>query len=90
MKIFFALFNVQLCLLDVEIISHYFNLLQHKCFTTIHKHYSVEEWKEFGEKNKDVLDFVAVSSGISSADWERLQQILALFCEVREIKLTVR
>ncbi|XP_071539876.1 GMP reductase 2-like isoform X2 [Panulirus ornatus] len=64
-------------------------LAKHKCFTTIHKHYSVEEWKEFGEKNKDTLAFVAASSGTSSADWDRLQQILALFCEIKFICLDV-
>ena len=29
--------------------------LQHKMFTTIHKHYSVDAWKEFAESNKEAL-----------------------------------
>ncbi|KAG7158538.1 GMP reductase 2-like [Homarus americanus] len=58
-------------------------LAKHKCFTTIHKHYSIEEWKEFGENNKSVLEYVAASSGISNTDWDRLQQVLSSVPEVR-------
>ncbi|XP_042894074.1 GMP reductase 2-like [Penaeus japonicus] len=64
-------------------------LAKHKCFTTIHKHYSIDEWKEFGENNKSTLNYVAASSGISDADWERLQQILAAFSEIKFICLDV-
>ncbi|XP_069189607.1 GMP reductase 2 isoform X2 [Procambarus clarkii] len=64
-------------------------LAKHKCFTTIHKHYSVAEWKEFGENNKSVLEYVAASSGISNSDWERLQEILGLFSEIKCICLDV-
>lgn len=65
-------------------------LFQHKCFTTIHKHYSIDEWKEFGENNKSTLNYVAASSGISDSDWERLQQILAAFSEVSEAYFNMR
>ncbi|KAK8747230.1 hypothetical protein OTU49_016699 [Cherax quadricarinatus] len=64
-------------------------LAKYKCFTTIHKHYSVDEWREFGENNKDVLEYVAASSGISNADWDRLQEILAIFSEIKFICLDV-
>lgn len=64
-------------------------LAKHKCFTTVHKHYTIDEWKEFGEQNKDVVGFVAASSGISAADWERLQQILAVVPEIKFICLDV-
>lgn len=57
--------------------------LQHKCFTTIHKHYSIDDWRAAFEEDRESLQFVAASSGTSNADWERLQQILGLFSEVR-------
>ncbi|XP_076040948.1 GMP reductase 2-like [Oratosquilla oratoria] len=64
-------------------------LAKHKCFTTIHKHYSVEEWYEFALHNKEVLDFVAVSSGTSENDWQRLQMILQKIPEARFICIDV-
>ena len=36
---------------------------EHKCYTCIHKYYSVEDWKEFAASNKAILPFVAASSG---------------------------
>ena len=38
----------------------------------------MDEWKNFTDSNKDtdVLCHTAVSSGISSADWKKLQEIL--------------
>ncbi|VDP46909.1 unnamed protein product [Heligmosomoides polygyrus] len=52
-------------------------LASHKLFTTIHKHYSVEEWKEFFERNKetDVFNHIAISSGISQKDFDKLRTI---------------
>ncbi|XP_068206081.1 GMP reductase 2-like [Palaemon carinicauda] len=64
-------------------------LAKHKCFTTVHKHYSIEEWKQFGENNPDVVEYVAASSGISASDWERLQQILSAVPSIKFICLDV-
>ncbi|CAH2294408.1 GMP reductase 2 isoform X1 [Pelobates cultripes] len=38
-------------------------LCKFSLFTAVHKHYSVEEWKEFAANSPDCLDNVAVSSG---------------------------
>ncbi len=52
-------------------------LSKYKLFTAIHKHYSPEQWKEFLEKsNKDIIDFIAVSTGTSKADEEKMDIIL--------------
>lgn len=64
-------------------------LSKHKCFTAIHKHYSIEEWIEFKNNHQDVLGFVAVSSGTSDSDWDRLQQILGQNPELKFICLDV-
>ena len=50
----------------------------YKMITCIHKHYSVEEWAQWGNSHPDVLPFVAVSSGTSNDDFEKTNQILSL------------
>ena len=51
-------------------------LANHKLFTAIHKHYSLPKWKEFMQTASDTLkDFIAVSSGIGSADSKKLAAI---------------
>ncbi|KAL6741499.1 hypothetical protein Aduo_014748 [Ancylostoma duodenale] len=53
-------------------------LARHKLFTTVHKHYSLDQWKEFFESNKEdanIFNHVAVSSGISDKDFEKLRAI---------------
>ena len=61
------------------------SLSRHKMLTCIHKHYTVEEWQNFvndyQEKfsNMDILNYVAVSSGSSDADFLKLQTILQYY-----------
>ncbi|MFA5300640.1 MAG: IMP dehydrogenase, partial [Lutibacter sp.] len=51
-------------------------LANHKLFTAIHKHYSLQKWKEFMEMTSDNLtDFIAVSTGIGLADSKKLAAI---------------
>ncbi|PIO76489.1 putative GMP reductase [Teladorsagia circumcincta] len=52
-------------------------LFPHKVFTAIHKHYTLDEWKEFyaGFKETPMFSHVAVSSGISDRDFEKLKEI---------------
>ncbi|XP_077982355.1 GMP reductase 1-like [Glandiceps talaboti] len=51
-------------------------LAKHCLFTTIHKHYSVDAWKEFAENNPDIMENIACSSGSGKADMEKLSAIL--------------
>ncbi|KAL5021982.1 hypothetical protein ScPMuIL_001137 [Solemya velum] len=51
-------------------------MAKHLSFTTIHKHYTVEEWVDFTKNNEDVLKFVAASSGIGEHDMTKLCAIL--------------
>lgn len=51
-------------------------LAQHKLLTAVHKHYSPTEWKQWGDKHADILDYVAVSSGTSEEDFAELVEIL--------------
>lgn len=62
---------------------------QHKCYTCIHKYYSVDQWREFAASNKDILPYVAASSGIAEGDFERLGDICENVPDVRLICLDV-
>ena len=54
-------------------------LASHNVMTAIHKHYSVEEWATFINKNDaNVLKNMMVSSGTSEADFQKTKQIMAL------------
>ena len=52
-------------------------LAKRKCITAMHKHYTVEQWKAWANgAGKDILGYVAVSTGILEKDMEKLAQIL--------------
>lgn len=58
--------------------------------TAIHKHYTVEQWREFTQRvSASVLDHVMVSTGTSDADFEKLNQITALSPQLKFICLDV-
>lgn len=50
-----------------------------KMLVAVHKHYSVEEWREFlNQADPAILPYVMVSTGTSDADFDKLQAVLAL------------
>ncbi|KAF6035885.1 GMPR2 [Bugula neritina] len=58
-------------------------------FTTIHKHYTTDEWIAFSKENPDTLKHVAVSSGTSDKDLTNLTQIIGAVPELEFICLDV-
>merc|ERR1719422_656903 len=64
-------------------------LAKHLMFTTIHKHYTVDDWKKFAEDNKDTLQYVAASSGIAAGDMDKLSAILSAVPEINYICIDV-
>lgn len=62
---------------------------KHLMFTTIHKHYSVEQWTEFAKDNKAVLEHVAASSGIGAGDMDKLTAILSAVPDIQFICIDV-
>ncbi|CAJ0590124.1 unnamed protein product [Cylicocyclus nassatus] len=66
-------------------------LVPHKLFTTIHKHYSLDQWKEFHSKHKESAMFkhIAVSTGISDHDLEKLRAICEAIPELDYICIDV-
>ncbi|XP_022409199.1 GMP reductase 2 isoform X1 [Delphinapterus leucas] len=64
-------------------------LCKFSLFTAVHKHYSLEQWKEFASQNPDCLEHLAASSGTGSADFEQLGQILDAIPQVKYICVDV-
>lgn len=64
-------------------------LHEHCLFTTIHKHYTTEEWVNFAKENKDVLKSVAISTGISAQDQAKVEEILTKIPEINYICIDV-
>ncbi|XP_059037707.1 GMP reductase 2 isoform X1 [Mustela lutreola] len=64
-------------------------LCKFSLFTAIHKHYSLQQWKEFASQNLECLEHLAASSGTGSSDFEQLEQILEALPQVKYICLDV-
>lgn len=62
---------------------------KHSLFTTIHKHYPLNEWEEFAAKHPDVLKNLAISQGISEADQKKTEEILNKIPEISFICIDV-
>ncbi|WP_456377335.1 GMP reductase [Lutibacter sp.] len=65
-------------------------LAKHKIFTAIHKHYSLQDWKEFMQtSNKNIIDYIAVSTGTGSDDSKKLTAIFKQSPELKFICIDV-
>ncbi|KAF8384539.1 hypothetical protein PRIPAC_73681 [Pristionchus pacificus] len=59
-------------------------------FTTMHKHYSIDQWKDFGATRPvSIFDHVAISSGISENDWNKLTAVCEALPQLNAICLDV-
>lgn len=58
-------------------------------FTTIHKHYSPDDWLDFSHKHPEALKNVALSSGIGESDQQKIDRILDLVPEINYICIDV-
>lgn len=64
-------------------------LASHQLFTTVHKHYSPEQWADFIQANPSVMEYVAISTGTSENDARRIAGILGQFPDLRVICIDV-
>ncbi|XP_014778933.1 GMP reductase 2 [Octopus bimaculoides] len=64
-------------------------LAKYGLFTTIHKHYSIEAWKEFAANHPDQLSNIAASSGMAAGDLQKLESIIEAVPALRYICLDV-
>ena len=52
-------------------------LAKNKLITAIHKHYSITDWNVFmANASEDIMDYLAISTGIKAKDVEKLNAIL--------------
>ncbi len=65
-------------------------LAKHQLFTAIHKHYSIDEWRYFiKNSSKETINNIAISTGTSKEDFEKVKQILTEFPEINFICVDV-
>lgn len=65
-------------------------LAKHNLFTAIHKHYTIEEWREFAANSSDhILKNIAVSTGTGKEDSEKVKTILEEFPQINFICIDV-
>lgn len=61
----------------------------HNLFTTIHKHYALEDWLAFAKAKPEVLENVALSTGISDQDEKKVESILEAIPTIKYICIDV-
>lgn len=65
-------------------------LAKHELFTAVHKHYSPQQWADFlAQAPADITERVAISTGTSERDAERLALILGQHPQLRFICIDV-
>lgn len=65
-------------------------LAKKKLFTAIHKHYTVKEWSEFAKGiTSELFNYMAVSTGISKQDADKLSDIMTAVPQINFICLDV-
>ena len=65
-------------------------LKEQKLFTAIHKHYSSEQWDTFlNTAPKDIVNYIAISTGIGTQDAENLKTVFKSHPELKFICIDV-
>lgn len=65
-------------------------LSEYNLFTTIHKHYSLKQWKAFSDTAPEgIEDYIAISTGTGSNDDEKLKAIFELHPQYKYICIDV-
>lgn len=65
-------------------------LSEHQLFTVIHKHYSIDEWKQFSNNSiEGIADYIAISTGTGPNDSKKLQRIFKLWPDLLYICIDV-
>ncbi len=65
-------------------------LFEHKIFTTVHKHYSVDEWNAFmNTAPEGIEEYIAISTGTGNADLEKVKTVIAANPQLKFICIDV-
>lgn len=62
---------------------------KHLMFTAVHKHYTVEQWVEFSQDNKSIMEHIAASTGTGEGDLKKLKAILDAVPDLKYICVDV-
>jgi len=62
---------------------------EHKTMVAVHKHYTVEQWRQFAKESPECLPYVCVSSGSGERDFKKLVQIVQEIEDVQFVCLDV-
>eukprot|EP01083_Nonionella_stella_P281159 956662_1 len=67
---------------------------KHKCMVAIHKHYTMKQWDNFicteeKSNNTEIFNYIAVSSGTSDNDYNKLVSILSKYKQLSFICLDI-
>lgn len=65
-------------------------LAEHNLFAAVHKHYTIEDWKNFVDSSsQETLNNIAISTGTSLQDFEKTKQLTEQFSEINFICIDV-
>ncbi len=65
-------------------------LQKHNLFTAIHKHYSLDDWDKFmNTAPKGIENYIAISTGTSDKDFEKVKQVMELHQQIMFICIDV-
>lgn len=65
-------------------------LASYKLITALHKHYSIEEWHSYlADKSDEFYKYIAISTGTSKTDLEKLNQLISSFPKLKFICIDV-
>lgn len=68
----------------------YKSLSQHNIMTTIHKHYTIDDWKDFIINNRDInYNLLILSSGVSLDDIEKTRKIFNIVPDLKFLCIDV-
>ncbi|KAK3086750.1 hypothetical protein FSP39_022841 [Pinctada imbricata] len=64
-------------------------MAKYRMFTCIHKHYSIEAWKEFARENAEIMENIAASTGTGEGDLKKLTDIIEAIPAIKYICVDV-
>lgn len=57
-------------------------LASKRCFTTVHKYYTLEDWKNFSSTNKWAMPYVAISAGTSNREFDLVKSAISEISDI--------
>ena len=64
-------------------------LSKYKMITALHKHYSSDEIIEFCQKEKEAIPYIAISSGTSNEDFDKMKDVIKAVPAIKMLCLDI-